>query len=206
VSAIEHEVKLEVDAGFVMPDLGGGDASLVMTEMADLHLDALYYDVADARLLDGGVTVRRRSGEGTRWTVKLPAAGPGTARSVSRREVEFLTDDEDLPGEVVELVAPFAAGGELVAVARLRSHRRRWRISSKAGTAIAEVDDDTVIAEAPGGEAPPVSFREVEVEFDAAAPPAQIEAMVAVLVGAGARAGDPRTKVERSLSLLGRRR
>jgi len=205
VSEIEHEVKLEVDAAFVMPDLGGGDASLAVTEMADRHLDALYYDVADARLLDKGVTVRRRSGEGTRWTVKLPAGGPGTAGSISRREVEFHTDDEDLPGAVVELVAPFADGGELVAVARLRSYRRRWRVVTASGTAVAEVDDDTVIAEAPGLSAPPVTFREVEVEFDGAAPAARIEAMVAVLVDAGARAGDPRSKVERALSLLGRR-
>ena len=38
-----------------------------------LDLDATYFDAADARLLAAGVTVRRRTGEGTRWTVKLPA-------------------------------------------------------------------------------------------------------------------------------------
>jgi len=205
VSHIEHEVKLEVDPGFVMPDLRGGDSALVTTELADQHLDAMYYDVADGRLLDAGITVRRRTGEGTRWTVKLPASGPGAAGSVARREVDFLTDDEALPVAVVELVTPFVDGGELAPVARLRSHRRRWHVTTVDGAAIAEVDDDTVTADASESGTPAVTFREVEVEFDGDVPGTRIEAMVEVLVGAGARAGDPRSKIERSLALLGRR-
>jgi len=63
----------------------------------------------------------------------------------------------------------------------------------------------TVTADASESATPAVTFREVEVEFDGDVPGTRIEAMVEVLVGAGARAGDPRSKIERSLALLGRR-
>lgn len=206
---IEHEVKLEVDPGFVMPDLAAGVGDQVATELADHHLDAVYFDRVDGRLLDLGITVRRRTGEGTRWTVKLPAEADehagGAAGSVARREVEFHTEDEGLPPDLTDLLAPYLEGGALQAVARLRSHRRRWHVATGAGVAVAEVDDDTVTAEVPGGSGGGVTFREVEIEFGSGTPPARIDALVDVLVAAGARPGDPRSKVERSLALLGRR-
>ena len=206
---IEHEVKLEVDPGFVMPDLGAGLGDQVATELADQHLVAVYFDRADGRLMELGITVRRRTGEGTRWTVKLPVEGDeragGAAGSVARREVEVHTEDEGIPPDLGDLLAPYLEGGVLEAVARLRSHRRRWHVATEAGEAVAEVDDDTVTAEVPGASGVGVTFREVEIEFGSGAPPARIDALVDVLVRAGARPGDPRSKVERSLGLLGRR-
>ena len=70
---IEREVKLEVDGGFEVPSLDGA------SPLEPRRLDAVYHDTVDLRLLDQGITVRRRSGEGTRWTVKFPSAEMASA-------------------------------------------------------------------------------------------------------------------------------
>ncbi len=145
----------------------------------------------------------------TRWTVKLPAGADdrnGVVGSVARREVDYVTDDESVPAAVGELRGPLpggrpAGGGGPVALPPpplAPGH-------TGDGVTLAEVDDDTVSAAVPDSSGGEVTFREVEVEFEAGTPAERIDALVGLLVGAGARAGDPRSKVERSLALLGRR-
>jgi len=202
---VEREVKLDVDGGFLVPALEGA------SPLEPRRLDAVYHDTVDLRLLDQGITVRRRSGEGTRWTVKFPTAEMAHAGGLARREVDVMSDDVEPPPPVHELVAPYLEGAALAPVARLVSVRERLALLAADGSMLAEVDDDRVSARAmvasddrrsSGAE---VSFREIEVEFDADAPAAMIEAVVERFREAGARASDGVPKVERALAMLGLR-
>jgi inorganic triphosphatase YgiF len=200
--AIEREVKLDVDEAYVVPDLaeGGGIRSAARPPLA---LDATYFDAPDLRLLELGITVRRRTGEGTRWTVKFPTTELAAAGGLSRREVDITSDDLDPPSTVTDLVRSVIGGAVLEPVARLESRRERLELVDDDGVAIGELDDDRVTASAPDGAA--AVFREVEVEFGADADAALVELVVERLRAAGARPSDGRPKVERALGLLGRR-
>jgi len=202
---IEREVKLEVDGRFELPALEGA------SPLEPRRLDAVYHDTLDLRLLDQGITVRRRSGEGTRWTVKFPAGAPAAVGELARREVDIDSDAIEPPPTVNELVAPYLGGAALGPVARLVSVRERLALVGPDGATLAEVDDDRVSARAmvasddrraSGTE---VSFREIEVEFGVDAPPELIDVVVGRFQEAGARASDGTPKVERALALLGLR-
>ena len=205
--AVEREVKLEVDDRFIVPSLDA-DGSVVVEVLEPRHLDATYYDTADLRLLAAGITVRRRTGEGTRWTVKLPTAEVAAAGGLARREIDVVTDDPEPPAEVLDRIGPHLGGGGLVAVARLVSSRARLRLSTADGRPIGELDDDRVAVHDPRpgdpGSGDATGFREVEVEFGAEADPAAVGLVVDRLVAAGARRASGRSKVEHALDLLGR--
>jgi inorganic triphosphatase YgiF len=202
---VEREVKLAVDSAFVVPPLDGA------SPLESRRLDAVYHDTADLRLLGQGITVRRRSGEGTLWTVKFPAGERVVPGGVARREVDVDSDDIEPPRSVNELVAAYLGDGELEPVARLVSVRERLALVAPDGSALAEVDDDRVSARAMGAaddrraSGTEVSFREIEVEFDADAPTELIAAVVGRLREAGAETSDGVPKVERALGLLGLR-
>ena len=78
-SELEREEKFEVDPGWELPDVGelvpeGG------TVTEDVRrLKSTYFDTPERRLLEFGVTLRRRVGGGeTGWQLKVPA---GSART-----------------------------------------------------------------------------------------------------------------------------
>jgi inorganic triphosphatase YgiF len=200
---LEREVKLDVDPRFELPDLRA--VGVTVSELEAQVLDATYFDAADGRLLDLGITVRRRTGDGIRWTVKAPTEELAVAGALARREVELVTDDESLPAVLLELLTPFLGGAEVGPVAHLRSRRRRLRLTTPDGAAVAEIDDDEVTARPVAGASATVSFREIEVEFGPESPAALVEGVVAALVAAGARSGEQQSKVDRALRLLGLR-
>jgi len=202
---VEREVKLDVDSRFEVPSLEGA------SPLEARRLDAVYHDTLDLRLLDQGITVRRRSGEGTRWTVKFPSAEVAAAGGLARREVDVDSDAIEPPTSVNELVAPFLEGGALAPVARLVSVRERLALVAPDGSTFAEVDDDRVSARAMGASddrrssGAEVSFREIEVEFGPDASAELIDVVVGRFRAAGARSSDGTPKVERALTLLGLR-
>jgi inorganic triphosphatase YgiF len=202
---VEREVKLDVDSRFELPALDGA------SPLEPRRLDAVYHDTIDLRLLDQGITVRRRSGEGTRWTVKFPSAEVAAAGGLARREVDIDSDAVEPPATVTELVAPFIEGGALAPVARLVSMRERFALVAPDGSTLAEVDDDRVSARAMGApddrraSGAEVSFREIEVEFGPEAPAELIDVVVGRFHEAGARDSEGIPKVERALALLGLR-
>ncbi len=214
---VEREVKLDADPDLVLPELDGVAPGISARPMAAVELDATYFDAPDHRLLAQGITVRRRTGEGTRWTVKLPAAerptpdGPTIVGSLSRREVDIVDTATEPPAGVTDLVDPWLDGVALVAVARLVSSRRRVELCATERddvVVVAELDDDLVVVHDDDGEVG--RFREIEVELahgrDAstagATDDAVVDAVIARLVGAGARRGGSQPKVERALALL----
>jgi inorganic triphosphatase YgiF len=214
---VEREVKLAVDPDLVLPHLDGLGSGVIAVGITSQRLDATYYDADDLRLLVRGVTVRRRTGEGTRWTVKQ-AAGWGAAPvagALQRREVDVVDESPDPPAGVVDLLAADLAGAPLVAVARLVSDRHRIELRVPSGAVVAEIDDDLVSVF--DDQTPVGRFREIEIELadtdDPTDPGAQVEAQVAQmvvaevvdrLVAAGAVAGAGRPKVDRALDLLRR--
>ncbi len=225
---IEREAKLEADPALELPDLDGVVAGVSAVWMTARHLDATYYDSRDLRLLTHGVTVRRRTGEGTRWTVKLAAPPPGGADAsdpedpsppgptsmVHRREIDIVDPATEPPAAVIELVAPWLEAAPLMPIARLVTDRRRIELRGPEGRALAEVDDDRVTVHGPDGHESAGQFHEIEIELapDAADDPTGpvgrgqlVDAVVSRLVAAGARTGSPRSKVDRALGLLGRR-
>ncbi len=214
---LEREIKLDADPDLVLPDLDGVARGIHAVSRPTLDLDATYFDAVDTRLLAAGVTVRRRTGEGTRWTVKLPAWRPvrgdqssGTVGSdrpqaVSRREVDLFDQGLAVPDGVVDLVADWLGDAALVPVARLLSHRRRVALGpDPAGSQwLAEVDDDLVSVEV--DDQPVGRFREIEVEqadVDDAAGAPVVRAVVDRLLLAGARPGSSSSKLARALSLV----
>jgi CHAD domain-containing protein len=195
---LEREIKLEVQPGLALPDLTGVVPGVRVVADEDLHLDATYVDTTDLRLVREGVSLRRRTGEGTvRWTLKLPSAGDGT--SLSRREFDVDVDDEgpEVPPPLAALVTGWVRTAPLVPVVVLRSHRRRLRLIDADERELAEIDDDEVTALEDGRET--ARFREVEVELAEHASSELLSSVSAALVAAGAGATEPIPKVARAL-------
>ena len=67
-ASLEREVKLEAPEGIRLDELGG-------EPIEPRRLTSVYYDTPDRRLLNAGLTLRRRSERGRAvWQLKLPRA------------------------------------------------------------------------------------------------------------------------------------
>jgi CHAD domain-containing protein len=196
---LEQELKLAVEGSFVPavppPDSGVGG----IEELPALDLRATYYDTPDLRLARHGITLRHRTGESDDgWCVKLPV-GDGIADG--RDEVSFAGGGRVVPPAAADLLRAFVRSSNLTPVARLRTRRRRWRLTRPDGEDLAELVDDRVSVLQRGRVAD--RFREIEIEGrgidrealeelaalvtrDGAAPAEQVPKVVRAL---GARAG-----------------
>ncbi|OLT53052.1 CYTH and CHAD domain-containing protein [Cellulosimicrobium sp. CUA-896] len=226
---LERERTLSAPAGWSMPAI---DVTGARGETGDpLHLDALYYDTADLRLLARGVTLRRRTGgEDAGWHLKLPA--PGDAREELRRPLDadaeplppVLGDPGDAPAppaELAGLVLGLTRAAPLVPVGRVRTERTTTLLRATDDDApLVEVAEDRVTAERippPGARERPTNadphagggtdaWREIEVELAPAGleqddPEALLAAVVDALVTAGASAEPSRPKLARALGV-----
>ena len=195
---LETELKLDVDPGFAVPDLGGLVAGQTVSEPEVRHLVASYFDTSDLRLAAAPVTLRRRTGgpdEG--WHLKLPV-GAGTRREL---QVPLGDDATNVPPELASLVATWAEGRPLQVVAVLETQRTVRNLLAADGTVLAEVADDLVTGRLPGtGQAPaePVTWREIEVELVSGGPEI-LAAARSRLVAAGARLSSSASKLGRLL-------
>lgn len=120
---IEREVKLGVWAGFQLPDLGDLAPEVAVVQRPVQTLMAVYHDTPDLRLARWGITLRHRSGDGSRWTLKLPEGDEGPA--LVRRELDFEGPANRMPAAAASLVLAYARGVALVPVAKLRAQVRR---------------------------------------------------------------------------------
>ena len=144
---LEHELKLSVGSGFVLPPLA------VDVEPRDLR--ATYHDTADHRLARHGVTLRRRS-EGSRdfWQLKLPRGG-------DRLEIAWDADESAVPEEVKRLLTAYLRGSTLRPVAELHTLRRAVRVTGKGDGAAEVVHDSVQVLQ---GNRIVREFDEVEIE------------------------------------------
>ena len=191
----EREIKLSLPGRFTIPQLFIDGAPLTEKALPDLDLRATYFDTSDLRLARHGVTLRYRTGEagGPTWTLKLPVASSGPA-TLARDELQFDGPRREPPAEARALVTAYARREPLVAVATLRTKRRRWHFL-KGETEVVEVANDEVsVVE---GRRIVSRFRELEVEaLDDDAP---LESLAEQLGHAGATDAEPIPKVVRAL-------
>ena len=127
---VERELKLGATAAFRLPELPGDPIEARV-------LVATYFDTADHRLAEGGVTLRRRvEPEGTFWQLKLP-------RGISRIELEVESTSRTPPGQILGLLVARLRGSSVEPVATLRTRRSGVRVRGIEGP-IADVTVDLV--------------------------------------------------------------
>jgi CHAD domain-containing protein len=140
---VERELKLVPGEGFRLPELG--------QPLPVRAFVSTYHDTLDLRLARHGVTFRHRLEHGAGlWQLKLP-------RGAARIELESPGPPAKPPQEMLELLAAYLRGTELVRVARLRTRRQSIRADG------AEVVDDAVSVL--DGQRVTARFRELEVEL-----------------------------------------
>jgi len=142
VTVTETETKYEAGPDTALPRLDSLPHVAGVSGPDEQQLVAEYYDTADLRLLDAGITLRRRTGGGDAgWHLKLPAA-PG-----SRQEIQLPPGRAGrVPAELADLVRARTRGAPLVPVAAITTHRRVTTLVGQHGESLAEVADDNVRA------------------------------------------------------------
>lgn len=193
-STLEIEAKFDAAPGWQIPALGG----VVAREVAATELVAVYWDTADRRLDDWGVTLRRRvaDDEHAEWTVKLPL--PGSGDGVQRRqEVNVDGAAENPPAELQTLVTAMVRGAELEPIAELRTERCRQRAGDDLWSDAVEITDDRVTSRVEGRPGP--AFRQIEVELLDHDAQDVMDSVVDALRDAGLRSSPDASKLRRVL-------
>jgi CHAD domain-containing protein len=183
-TTLERELKLDADAGFALPDLGGAT-------LAPRTFTSTYYDTADRRLLRSGITLRRRvENRAGLWQLKLPSEN-------GRYELEQPGGPAYPPEPFLRLLPALLRGGaELEQAAKLRT--RRSGVTVSEGEERVDVVLDAVAVLEAGRVAS--SFVEVEAEVTAGSG-AMLARVGRSLRKAGARPGDGAPKLRRVLGL-----
>jgi CHAD domain-containing protein len=159
----ETERKYEAgSAGFALPPLDRLPGVASVSDVQQETLEAEYYDTGDLRLINAGVTLRRRRGgadEG--WHLKLPAGDD------TRRELRRALEDHEttVPGELAGLVRAYSRDKPLGPVAHITTVRRRRILMDAGGTSLAEVVADDVMSQTLGRTTTISSWQEAEVEL-----------------------------------------
>jgi inorganic triphosphatase YgiF len=197
--AEEREIKIPVDADFVLPDLDGAVEGTHAVDRGTVELSATYWDTDTLTLLHSHLGLRHRSapGEEGRWTLKAGNGSIGLA--VSREETDFMGPRDQPPPAALAAIRAEVGEVALHPIASLVTIRHT--VDLVAGdTRRAEVADDHVAVRS--GARTVSTFREVEVElFDAGA--ALIDAVMSRLHAAGAGDPDSTPKYVRALRALG---
>ena len=176
----EREVKLEVPAGFELPELPG-------TPLSPRTFTSTYLDTPDRRLARAGVTLRRRV-EKRRglWQLKLPD-------DTARLELEAPGGPSEPPPVLAGLLVGLRGGRALERIAVLRTRRRVVRVQADRVPVADVVLDDVAVLD---GRRVRERFSELEVEalddrHDA------LPGLEAALRAHGATTGDGRPKALR---------
>jgi CHAD domain-containing protein len=214
--AVTADTRTETERTYDAPAPGGlprltGVAGVTAVEPAGTeHLDAVYHDTTDLRLLARGITLRRsEGGHAAGWHLRLPAGG-GTTREV-RLPLDAAPPNA-APPELASLVAGISRGRDLLPVARLRTRRRRRALRDGRGRGLAGLAEDRVTAQVllsrhrDGAQARPgegewtesVSWQEIEIEPEEAGP-GLLDAVEEQLAAAGMHRTPDRSRLARAL-------
>jgi inorganic triphosphatase YgiF len=191
---LETEQKYDVDADFVLPELGGRRAA----EPKRIYLSATYYDTDDLDLLKHKITLRRRvGGDDEGWHLKLPV------RKDTRQEMHAPLDEGatgSVPARLAAQVEDITAGRPLRPVAILDTERTVVPVAGPSGDARAEVADDRVTAVRFGEtDGEPMTWREIEVEAKSPDSGDLLETIGKALREAGAKPSASGSKLARVL-------
>lgn len=159
----EIERKYEASSDGAFPSLSGLPGVAGEPVVDTFALSALYYDTPDHRLLDTGITLRRREGgDDGGWHLKLPA---GTD---TRTEVRLPDSDgaDGVPAALSDLLVAVAGEQSLGPIALITTDRERRTLRDATGSALVEVVSDLVVAAVPGNldDQDQNVWREIEVE------------------------------------------
>ena len=188
---LERELKLNVPADFRLPDLSV--AGLEVISAPPRHLDAVYYDTVDLRLVRWGCSLLHRTDEG--WTVKLPPVEDQDPKA--RREIRFKGRWDQIPPGAAALVRVYARRAQLQQIARLRTVRRPVKLIDGSGRSLAEVVDEDVSTY--GGRGPAGRFREIEIELAEGTDEGLLEGLASRLRTAGAGSATRMSRLARAL-------
>src|SRR6202007_1512081 len=142
---LEVERKFDVVESTVSPSFEG-IAAVAHVEKAPVQsLDAAYFDTPTQALARNKVPLRRRTG-GTDagWHLKLPA-GPD-ARTEVRAPLTSGPAEQDVPGELRDVVLAIVRDHPLEPVARISTERETQVLYGAGGAALAEFSHDHVTA------------------------------------------------------------
>jgi CHAD domain-containing protein len=193
-----HEIEIKLDAAqdFALPDLQVLPGVVDVRDGGVHQLEAVYLDSPDLRLIRHGTTFRRRTGgDDAGWHLKLPAGGK--TRIEVRRELGG--EGDAVPPALLGLVRAQLRGGPVQPVAKITTRRSVRRLLGADDVVLAEVADDTVVAEAMGEELTTSSWREIEVEL-VAGDEGLLAGASAALIEAGARPSGAPSKLRRVLA------
>jgi CHAD domain-containing protein len=158
-SYLERELKFDLPAGFVLPDLAGVSPQVSRIDRSVQQLRNEYYDTSDHALRQVQITLRRRTGGADAgWHLKVP-------HPPAREEIRLPLDGPQVPDELAQLLLGVRRGQPLRPVAVIETERTASRLLDPDGRELAEVADDLVHASAAGEAATASSWRELEVEL-----------------------------------------
>lgn len=198
VTALEVERKYDVSAYLLVPELADLPGVASVPPPVEHLLEAVYFDTADLRLREAGVTLRRRTGgQDAGWHLKTPK-GP------DRQEVrlESARPPAEVPAELLSRVRSVIRRSGVRPVATVTTRRTVHRLLDDQGRLLVEVADDQVTGAPVRGET--VTWREWEAELGAG-DAALLDAVHARLLSAGATASGSSSKVGRVLGSGGSR-
>ena len=158
----EREVKFGADLQFELPDLRKIVGST--KRLPEQSLRTAYFDTADLRLWERGITLRHRAGEeekSGKWTLKLPEEPEGTA--VERTELSWTGPPDAPPAEALSILAGVLRHASLQRIVVLASIRKRLVLRNDQGADLGEIDDDVVTVAK--GTHKGLTFRQIELEF-----------------------------------------
>ncbi len=148
--------------GQALPDLRG---LVGRTErLPQQRLRTAYFDTADERLWDRGLTLRHRTAEvgpGPTWTLKLPGGTAGS--TLERTEVSWSGDRDEVPVDARSILRGLVRREPIRELVELETTRQRLALHDSQDTVVAEIDDDTVVVR--GGPRDGYRFRQVELEL-----------------------------------------
>ena len=183
-TTLERELKLDADANFALPDLGG-------EPLVPRTFTSTYHDTPDRRLLRSGITLRRRveSRRGL-WQLKLPS-------EAGRYELEQPGGPSGAPQAFLRLLPALLRGEtRLEPVAKLRTNRAGIAVGDRTSRVEVVLDQVRVFE----GRRVLSAFAEVEAEV-VAGDGVDLPAIGKALRKAGARPGGDGSKLARVLAL-----
>ena len=191
----ESERKLDVLDDFVLPAMQALLPDGGSLESAVHLLDNTYWDTPSLRLVELGVTLRRREGgPDAGWHLKVPDHD-------ARVEIIDTSRSPALPESLANLVVGVAAGEEIAPVAQLAVERTAHQLVTGEGVVLVEVADDRVQAMTMGSEARLSHWRELEVELKSDAGVRMQGRVMKRLRAAGAQPSASGSKLRRALGL-----
>ncbi|WP_439029266.1 CYTH and CHAD domain-containing protein [Gordonia terrae] len=196
---LEVELKFDVDAGHVAPDLRTLPGVVSASEPQTFALDATYFDTENLDLAGNRITMRRRTGGTDQgWHLKRPTDIPG-----ARRELHVGFDeapaDGDAPDALVTPVLALTRERPLIPVAVISTTRTVTRLLGAGDEPLAELAEDLVTAQSllPGGHCR--QWAEWEFELLAGGTGKLLKAADKALRAGGAREASSASKLARAI-------